>query len=547
MLDRYTAEVHKGLTTLRMTAPWKHPATGVYYFRRRVPARFTGVEGVPAGIIKWSLSTKEPKEAKRLWPEALAKWEAMEQGWERLANSITVTPGVAEEVAAAWVAAVASGRINVGGNTGDTRALALSRPGRRVRRREGKGRISADAALETATAAAEARTHDIVTLHTAEALSLAEIAIADEASPILYETMLRAVRAAYSQAEGDAVQAATRPLDKLRERLPDPPRPLASPRARQSLKTLFDAWKSVASVKPRTIAEAEYAIDALIAHLGHDDASKISKADLVRWRDGMKATGTSNNTWNNRHSLISQVLKRAVDDGRLPANPAESLRLAKAPTAPRFPYSDAEATQILTMSRQEKRASRRWAHWIMAFTGMRVGEVLQLSAADIQEDGGIHYFVVEGDTAGKSVKNGQRRHVPVHPALVAEGLIEYAKTLPASGPLFPDKGTDAHGLRGTRGWQAVGRWVREKVGITDGQKSPNHSWRHRVEDEFRAAGVDESLRDAILGHARKTVGRNYGIRGEALQRLYDAVSRIPVPPGLGIVDAGTPKTPREAA
>jgi hypothetical protein len=54
-----------------------------------------------------------------------------------------------------------------------------------------------------------------------------------------------------------------------------------------------------------------------------------------------------------------------------------------------------------------------------------------------------------------------------------------------------------------------------------------------VEDELRAAGVEESIRDAITGHARKTTGRQYGVRGESLARLAEAVGRIPVPPGLG--------------
>ena len=48
-----------------------------------------------------------------------------------------------------------------------------------------------------------------------------------------------------------------------------------------------------------------------------------------------------------------------------------------------------EAAQILTAARKETQPSRRWAHWIMAFAGMRVGQVLQLSAADVQQDNGI--------------------------------------------------------------------------------------------------------------------------------------------------------------
>ncbi len=267
--------------------------------------------------------------------------------------------------------------------------------------------------------------------------------------------------------------------------------------------------------------------------MGHDDATRISNADLVKWRDTMKAEGLSNNTWNNRLSLVSQVFASAEADSRIPSNPATGLRLPKAASAERFPYNNEEAALILAAARKEGRPSVRWAHWIMAFTGARVGEVLQLAVADIRSENGIHYLVIDEDAQkGKPVKTGERRHVPIHPALIAEGLLGYAASLPSDGPLFPDKKADKNGLRGTKGWQVTGRWIREKVGITDERKAPNHSWRHRIEDELRAAGVDESIRDAITGHTRKTTGRQYGIRGEDLRRLSDAINRIPVPEGL---------------
>ena len=98
--------------------------------------------------------------------------------------------------------------------------------------------------------------------------------------------------------------------------------------------------------------------------------------------------------------------------------------------------------------------------------------------------------------------------------------------------MFHDKGLDRFGNRGGRAWNVIGKWVRQRAGITDPEKAPDHSWRHRVEDELRAAEVPEDVRDAITGHARKTVGRQYGVRGEALARLHRALSLIPVPPGV---------------
>jgi integrase len=113
------------------------------------------------------------------------------------------------------------------------------------------------------------------------------------------------------------------------------------------------------------------------------------------------------------------------------------------------------------------------------------------------------------------------------------GFLDYARTIAADAPLFPDKKLDAFGQRGGRGWNLVGKWVRN-VGITDPRKAPNHSFRHRMEDELRAVETPEDVRDAILGHARKTTGRVYGLRGEALKRLHRYLSLVPIPPGVAV-------------
>lgn len=222
----------------------------------------------------------------------------------------------------------------------------------------------------------------------------------------------------------------------------------------------------------------------------------------------------------------------AADAGKVAANPADGhLSLKKAKPASWQPYSDDDAVKILSAARLEHRLSVRWAHWVMAFTGMRVAEVLQLTAGDIRRDRdtGIMFIAINEDSAGKSVKTSQSRNVPIHEALIAEGFPKLAAGLSPDDPLFPDKKAAVHGNRGGRSWQVTGRWVRETVGITDTRKAPDHSWRHRMEDELRAVETPEDVRDALLGHARKTMGRTYGVRGEALRRLHAAIAKVPNP------------------
>eukprot|EP01012_Entosiphon_sulcatum_P019577 TRINITY_DN24491_c0_g1_i1.p1 TRINITY_DN24491_c0_g1~~TRINITY_DN24491_c0_g1_i1.p1 ORF type:complete len:148 (-),score=2.34 TRINITY_DN24491_c0_g1_i1:17-460(-) len=76
---------------LRMPAPWRHPRTGVYYLRVRVPADLPSAIGqrisLPVGegwrgvrigeAVKVSLDTREPAEAKRRHHEAMAHLERL--------------------------------------------------------------------------------------------------------------------------------------------------------------------------------------------------------------------------------------------------------------------------------------------------------------------------------------------------------------------------------------------------------------------------------------------------------------------------------------
>jgi hypothetical protein len=88
---------------LSMPSPYKHPDTGVYWLRQRVPARLVSVargkmvtvtvDGVPSTVklgaeIKVSLRTKDPAEARARANEAEAEfnrvWQSLEQGPVRL-------------------------------------------------------------------------------------------------------------------------------------------------------------------------------------------------------------------------------------------------------------------------------------------------------------------------------------------------------------------------------------------------------------------------------------------------------------------------------
>jgi hypothetical protein len=92
--------------------------------------------------------------------------------------------------------------------------------------------------------------------------------------------------------------------------------------------------------------------------------------------------------------------------------------------------------------------------------------MLQLLGRNIREQDGIWILDVNPDGEGKRTKTGKRRNVSLHPALVSEGFLEYARSVSPDARLF--SGTDA-----TRAYKSTGEWVRRVAGLTDSTKAPN--------------------------------------------------------------------------
>ncbi|MFD2649259.1 DUF6538 domain-containing protein [Devosia albogilva] len=67
---------------LMMSRPWKHPKTGVYWLRRRVPADLQALVGRTEE--KHTLGTKDPAEAKKRFAVALADLEVR---WSNLRSA----------------------------------------------------------------------------------------------------------------------------------------------------------------------------------------------------------------------------------------------------------------------------------------------------------------------------------------------------------------------------------------------------------------------------------------------------------------------------
>jgi integrase len=104
----------------------------------------------------------------------------------------------------------------------------------------------------------------------------------------------------------------------------------------------------------------------------------------------------------------------------------------------------------------------------MALSGARIGEVAQLWGSRIVEIDGIHVMRIAPAEDGGTLKNeGSERDVPIHPAIIERGFLDFVKQR-GSGPLF--YGKKGHGQRHASKPVAnhLAAWIREQ-GFTDGR------------------------------------------------------------------------------
>ncbi|EGD60847.1 integrase family protein [Novosphingobium nitrogenifigens DSM 19370] len=314
---------------------------------------------------------------------------------------------------------------------------------------------------------------------------------------------------------------------------------------------LFDAYVRERQPKERTSVQWRRYIGRLERFLGHDDASRITKADIVRFKDHLltvpsKATGKTldANTVRNAYLAAAKaVFQAAVDNGRLPSNPVADVKV-RAPKKARLrdpSLTDDEAHLILsaalsvTYSQPPHPAeyARRWVPWICAYTGARVSEITQLRKCDVVEREGVWAIHITPEAG--SVKTEEARWVPLHSHLIEQGFVAFVQAS-REGPLFyvPRKEEKpgqppAYKRTGER----LAAWVRE-IGVTDPAVQPNHGWRHRFKTVGRGR-LDAEARDRIAGHKPRTEGEAYGTW--TLRSLSEQVEKLPrydLPAGQGV-------------
>jgi integrase len=283
------------------------------------------------------------------------------------------------------------------------------------------------------------------------------------------------------------------------------------PTAKASLKATLAAWEAeeAGSMTARTMQGFKTTLLKFAKQLGHDDITRVSALDVIAYKDMRVASGIAPKTINGSDLCALNVFfKWAVVQKTIADNPAKDVSVKKAKKIiTREAYlSKAEAAVLLNASLATQRgaresfqrwAGRRWAPWLMAYSGARVGEILQLSKGNVLFEGGIPFIRLTPEDG--TIKTGKFRDVPIHEHLIALGFLQFVEGAP-EGKLFMGEGLRA----------AINR-LREfaRLYVKDKGVQPNHAWRYTFKTYGLEADISEHILDAICGHSPRTQGESY--------------------------------------
>jgi integrase len=238
---------------------------------------------------------------------------------------------------------------------------------------------------------------------------------------------------------------------------------------------------------------------------------------------------------------LSSVLTFSVDSGLIETNPVSTSRIHKRLGSGKQKrrlddnrgYSWAELLTLFSHAEFQRLRTAEgrpgnavfWIPLIAAYTGGRREELAQLYVEDIhQHEGGSWFIRIIDDRPDKSVKtDSSRREIPVHPDLLALGLLTLVQGREPGTRVFPQLVKVSDGFAGivSKSW----RPITQLCGVYQPGRNPLHAFRHSFKTLAREHGIPKEVSDWITGHASGHIGDSYGIN--PLSRMALEIQKLP--------------------
>jgi len=317
----------------------------------------------------------------------------------------------------------------------------------------------------------------------------------------------------------DDNRAALEALRLMRARLTTPAAPVKPPAPRGP--TLAQAIARYAAteaktLKPNTWAGRQRALASFAVAIGHaTPVAAITRSMVSVWATELMTT-VSKITVANWVSHVAQIFHAEIRAGHIEgANVVRGvIKVKKAEKVARrsqghgwepFELSDLQKMFDPTNFANTRQIHVRWGALIGLYTGARVSEVAQLFLRDFVDVDGTPCMRLVNESDGQSLKTeSSKRLVPIHPDLIALGLLMRVAALRAQGAerLFPDMRIDSRAGAGNsiskgfsyyfQGLSVVPRRKEGRLGF--------HSLRKNVIQALQGSRLPAERRMALVGH-----------------------------------------------
>jgi integrase len=301
---------------------------------------------------------------------------------------------------------------------------------------------------------------------------------------------------------------------------------------------LLAAWE-LKNTNERTRRTKRRYVTRFAEHLGHDDANRVTPEDFAVFEGVLlnqaNAGEIAHKSVENILAGIKAVFAAGLKAKKITQNPTEgiSYQAPRSKMGKTLDYTIEQVGLILREGRNQP-PHIRYPTLIAGFSGARVGEIADATTHDVYMVGDMYVLDIRTDYRedGQAIKNEPSiRKFPLHPQIIAEGFIDYWRSLPP-GPLFPAFSLGHDKRRGDAASREISEWIRDDLVIKDPSPKlrykPNHSFRNYVKTQWRNAKVEEETHDAITGHGNsKNESRNYG--EYELKLMLEAIEKLPNP------------------
>lgn len=294
-----------------------------------------------------------------------------------------------------------------------------------------------------------------------------------------------------------------------------------------SARSWLNDWlaNKTGAISETTLGRYQQVVRDFLTHIGRRAEASIaavSPADIIAFRNRLRAEGRSAATCNSVKSMLNAPFESAHKLGFIPINPVAAVEHLKERSAKpgREPFTAQEAARLIEAAEGDWRG----AVLLGATSGLRLGDVVNLCWESVDLAGGL--LQIETRKTGKSVV------LPMHPDFAA-WLSKRPRGI-GKAPVFPELAGKL--IAGRRGLSVQFRKIVEKAGVTgrvvtrEGKgRTTNsktfHALRHSFISALANAGVASEIRQKLAGHSDSKVHANY--THHELQTLRGAIEKLP--------------------